>query len=354
VDYNLTYMKTFLKYINKNFLVIILGSFFLFFGYVNVSYAECYKDTECPNGYFCQNPGTTGLCVTKAIAPHSINDGDSCSADLQCQEGSGCVSGICKISSTGNKVTCSNNNDCGVGSYCSSSRVCDKVTEGVSCASNPSICQTSKTGLSCDPSTKKCSAYISPPVIENNLPDYKCNSSATFPQACTSTGGSWTERYVCECKNSSNPATCNSSAASMDTCIASKGFWVDMGACSCTGINNSIPPNSAWCNNDPNLVYSNGVCLPKEATACNKDSLACTSTLTEGIVKVIKLLLTLSGMISVLFLIIGGFWYMTSAGNEEQAEKGKNTITNFFLGLVIIILSYAVVTIVSNLFTQGK
>lgn len=67
------------------------------------------------------------------------------------------------------------------------------------------------------------------------------------------------------------------------------------------------------------------------------------------ITTVIRWLLGIAFGIAVLFLIIGGFWYITSAGNEETAEKGKNTAINAIIGIVIIILSYVIVNVVSNL-----
>ena len=72
-------------------------------------------------------------------------------------------------------------------------------------------------------------------------------------------------------------------------------------------------------------------------------------TVTGLIITVINWLLALAALVAVLFLIIGGFWYITSAGNEETAEKGKSTAINAIIGLVIIILSYVIVSVVSNM-----
>lgn len=69
---------------------------------------------------------------------------------------------------------------------------------------------------------------------------------------------------------------------------------------------------------------------------------------------VIGWLLGIAFGIAVLFLIIGGFWYITSAGNEETAEKGKSTAVNAIIGIVIIILSYVIVNVISNLVAGGN
>ena len=83
--------------------------------------------------------------------------------------------------------------------------------------------------------------------------------------------------------------------------------------------------------------------------------LNCSTTTASGLLKqVITWMLGLAGLISVLFLIIGGFWYITSAGNEETAEKGKNTAINAIIGIVIIVLSWVIVNVVSNLASTSQ
>ncbi len=72
------------------------------------------------------------------------------------------------------------------------------------------------------------------------------------------------------------------------------------------------------------------------------------------VVQIINYLLLLSGSVTVLFLILGGFWYLTSAGNDEQAEKGKKTLLNSVIGLVVILLSYTIVKIVSSTLSLGQ
>ena len=60
----------------------------------------------------------------------------------------------------------------------------------------------------------------------------------------------------------------------------------------------------------------------------------------------INILLGIAGTLAILFVIIGGYQYLTSGANPEMAERGKKTLTNAIIGLVIIILSYTVVSII--------
>ncbi len=61
-----------------------------------------------------------------------------------------------------------------------------------------------------------------------------------------------------------------------------------------------------------------------------------------------NLALSFAGVIAVVFIIVGGYMYLTSAGNEEAAEKGRKVLTNAIIGLIIIILSAAIIRIVVN------
>jgi hypothetical protein len=63
---------------------------------------------------------------------------------------------------------------------------------------------------------------------------------------------------------------------------------------------------------------------------------------------IIKSLLTFLGIISVALILYGGFIYMTSGGEKEKVQKGKNIILYSVIGLVIILASYAIATFVFN------
>lgn len=60
----------------------------------------------------------------------------------------------------------------------------------------------------------------------------------------------------------------------------------------------------------------------------------------------------LVGAIAVLFIIWGGFLYITAAGNKDQAEKAKKTITYAVIGVVIIVLAKVIISLVTG--TAGE
>lgn len=63
---------------------------------------------------------------------------------------------------------------------------------------------------------------------------------------------------------------------------------------------------------------------------------------------VVNALLLFAGAVAVLFLIIGGFRYVVSAGNAEQVEGAKKTIVYALFGLIIIFIAYVLVQLVQN------
>ena len=50
-----------------------------------------------------------------------------------------------------------------------------------------------------------------------------------------------------------------------------------------------------------------------------------------------------AGIVAVIYLIIGGYQYITSAGNPEQVGTAKNTILYSIVGLIVILLSALIV-----------
>ncbi len=55
-------------------------------------------------------------------------------------------------------------------------------------------------------------------------------------------------------------------------------------------------------------------------------------------------LILLAGPTGILILAIGGLKYVTSHGNQTAMESAKKTINFAIIGLIIIALSYAIVT----------
>jgi uncharacterized membrane protein len=63
---------------------------------------------------------------------------------------------------------------------------------------------------------------------------------------------------------------------------------------------------------------------------------------------IIKFLLGIVGILSMFYLVWGGFQFMFAGLNKTMAEQGAKTIRNALTGLIIAILSYIIITVVIN------
>lgn len=55
----------------------------------------------------------------------------------------------------------------------------------------------------------------------------------------------------------------------------------------------------------------------------------------------------LTGILAFLFLIVGGFKYLTAGGDEKAIGDAQKTITGAVLGLVFVVAAYALLAILS-------
>lgn len=114
--------------------------------------------------------------------------------------------------------------------------------------------------------------------------------------------------------------------------------------------NNGNCTTDDFCKGD--FCRINGVCVP--APKANQGGLIGATSIFGAIQLVITWLLTFAGIIATIFLVIGGYQYITAAGNEEQSEKGKKTIMNSIFGIVVVVLAITIVTIVTNTLGQNS
>lgn len=66
----------------------------------------------------------------------------------------------------------------------------------------------------------------------------------------------------------------------------------------------------------------------------------------QVVINVIQWLLGLLGLVAVIMIIFGGFTWMTAGGNEERIEKAKKILKASIIGLIIILLAWAIVTFI--------
>lgn len=67
----------------------------------------------------------------------------------------------------------------------------------------------------------------------------------------------------------------------------------------------------------------------------------------------VNIILSFLGIILVILIIYGGFLWMTSAGDEQKITKAKKILGNAIVGLVIILISYAIASFTIDTLIKG-
>ncbi len=74
------------------------------------------------------------------------------------------------------------------------------------------------------------------------------------------------------------------------------------------------------------------------------------TTISEILGVAVNAFLSLLGVIFIVLMLIGGYHWMTAAGNQEKVDKAINTIRRAIIGLIIVVGSYAIWNFIFNNF----
>lgn len=114
----------------------------------------------------------------------------------------------------------------------------------------------------------------------------------------------------------------------------------------------ALPQTSFAACNDRLLTFpawyhglTDGACNIKQPGSSSKELSTFIWTI---VLNIIEILLQLVGYVAVAFIIIGGYKYMTSAGEASGMVQARKTIMNAVVGLVISIFSVAIVNIIAG------
>jgi len=74
----------------------------------------------------------------------------------------------------------------------------------------------------------------------------------------------------------------------------------------------------------------------------------------NGLVKLIVDISVPLGVISVVILVVyAGYLLMSSQGNPDKLKEGQETITNAIIGFIVVLLSVAILILISNTLGLG-
>lgn len=71
-----------------------------------------------------------------------------------------------------------------------------------------------------------------------------------------------------------------------------------------------------------------------------------TADLESTVVQIVQWALGFLGLIAVIFILYGGFVWMTAGGNEEKVSKAKKVIGAAVVGLIVVLVAWAIVIFV--------
>ena len=284
--------------------------------------SQCFDNGGCASGACDLNQGsrTFETCISSQNVSTGL--GSSCS------DNSGCASGACDLnpgSSTYGTCLASSNTSNGLGSQCSANAGCNSgkcdLNSGTCVANNGAGSQcfdnSGCASNNCNLTTNQC-AGGAPSTLPSNTSGLTKNSNGTYTN--TQTGATYSQNANGSYSLVSQGSTSSGGGSTTITC----------------------PSGSAM---------QNGVCV---LASPSSGGIAGQTTLSGLLTTVLKIMLALAGIVAVVFIIIGGYMYMTAGGNEETAEKGRKALVNAVIGLVIIILSYVIVQVITTALTTGS
>ena len=102
------------------------------------------------------------------------------------------------------------------------------------------------------------------------------------------------------------------------------------------------------------LAQATGLILPSAVLAQNNDIVPNTIKPINDIVgiirAVIQFILVVAFVLAFVMLLIGGIRWITAGGDEKGVAGARNMITAALIGLVIVLVAYAIILLVETFF----
>lgn len=74
------------------------------------------------------------------------------------------------------------------------------------------------------------------------------------------------------------------------------------------------------------------------------------TNLASLVTNALPIVFSVAGIILLLYLLWGGFDYLSSMGDPKKAESGQNKITNAVIGFIIIFAAFWIVQLIDYIF----
>lgn len=323
----------------------------------NSSCTACVTSTGLPSCKVCQPFGTNGStacskfgwsCLTSTCGDCSSGPiiGGACGCIATCS-GDCVMPEICDNSiddvDDDLLVDCADIMDCPDGSACGGGKIC-----------NGGICMLPAAGVGiCGNGVINNNEVCDFSVAPNGCPALQtCNASCT---AC--------ENHLCgdgiidigeACDFSAIPTGCGALVCN-GNCTACIGASCSSNTC------NPLNPNQycvsgSWFDCPGGKICSGaGVCGTSTISLCDINAwyycspLSIIKTFSRAARAFLEYVLGIIGAVALLFIVIAGIMYITSAGNEERITASKRILTGAVMGLGAALLAYSLLWIIVNI-----
>ena len=95
-------------------------------------------------------------------------------------------------------------------------------------------------------------------------------------------------------------------------------------------------------------VYAQAVCGPNIGIPCNPVE-GTISNLSDAVIVITLYLLSVIGLIALLFMVFAGIKYMLSVGDEEKMKAAKISFNSAAFGLIIALLAYGILSVINSI-----
>lgn len=74
-----------------------------------------------------------------------------------------------------------------------------------------------------------------------------------------------------------------------------------------------------------------------------------TATVGDGLANIVKILMSIIGMLAIVFILVSGIQMAASAGNPKRFAQARETLIYAIVGLAVAIGAYAIVTFLTGI-----
>ena len=97
---------------------------------------------------------------------------------------------------------------------------------------------------------------------------------------------------------------------------------------------------------DTKLLAQAWIGLQKANSTDSTADIATIGSLTSLFTNILQAIAVFAGIVFFIMMLVGGFSFLFSGGDQKKLEKAKGTLTNAIIGLIILIGGYLILRLI--------